>query len=176
MVEFQSPTGGDDGEPAASPLRITLRASPMLVALIVGLHLAAVAALVAGGAAGWMKLCGAFVLLATACRALRAHGLRASAGAVVSVVLHAPDRWRLTRADGSAVDARLSNIDYLHPQLVCLRFDDTRSAASAHGSVGRGRLACAVPWRRIGVVIPADATTPAAHRRLRVVLRSPPLR
>lgn len=174
------------GETVASDvvrLRVSLRASPMLIALIVAVHLIAGAVVAASGVVLWLKPCLVAVLVISLWRAVTEHGLRLSGRSVTALSLESSaagraGRWRLVRADGSEADARLSKVAYRHPQLICLCFEDWTGNVPARDDRNWRHLSRAITSWGIGtpgvtVVIPGDATTPAAHRRLRVALGNP---
>jgi toxin CptA len=137
----------------AATLRLTLRPSRRLAALLVLIHLVALAALGTLTLALWIRLALAVALAAALARALRRHALLQGCDAIVEITCAADGRLSLEQRDGTCRDAEVLAGSTVHPLAVLLRV-----------RVAGRRAARAV------VVFP-DSVEDDEFRRLRVWLR-----
>lgn len=131
---------------------IDLRLGPSraLCATLVAAYLAALAA-VWWALPAWLAAAMSLLLSCSAVVELHRHGLRKRADAVVGLSVRGA-AIRLERRDGLLLDGALDPDTVVLPWLVILRVR----------LPGKGGAAAVVPW---------DCAAPAAHRRLRVLLR-----
>ena len=136
----------------ALPLRIERRFSRGLAIAVVLVHTLAIAVVLPLDVAWWWKCLIAIAVGTQAVFSWRLHVSLTAARAVHAVLWKSEGEWQLTRADGTAQNARLRRASYVQPALVVLRFRIE----------GGGRCA---------VLLPADGVEAESHRRLRVGLR-----
>lgn len=133
------------------PLRLTPGRSRALAFWIVAVHAAAAASLTMLQAVPpILRGLLALVVVAGAIRAIRFHGLRTAAGAIVGTTLDNAE-WRLDLCNGTEIRARLLS-SFVHPKIIVVRL-----------AADRGR--------RFALVLAADALPSEDHRRLRMRLR-----
>jgi hypothetical protein len=125
-----------------------LRPSRRYVLLSVGLHSGAVLALWVSGLGPGPALALTVVILAGLIHDVRGTGLRRSRGAINSLQVQ-DGEFSFSRNDGSASGPARIRSGWV---------------------LGTAVLLCLVvaPWRRETVVVPADALSPEAFRRLRI--------
>ena len=134
-------------------VRVSLKPSRRLAALLICAHLAAAAALIPLDLSPWAKIAIAAAVAGSLWHALRLHALQRNAASVTELVLHAGDRAAVRVRSGDWVEGRVLGTTYVTPALVVLnlRLDGRRFARH--------------------VVILRDSTDAEALRRMRVLLR-----
>ena len=129
---------------------LNLRRSRLTTAAVIGLHLFAVAAIIAAAIALWIKLVTALLILASLLYNLHANRIKQT------LVWHKDDHWHITRGDDIVQHANLSRIDFFSRWLVIITLI----------CPARSRL------RKLQkFVIPADSLDANTFRLLRVRLR-----
>jgi hypothetical protein len=142
---------------ARMPLRVTLRASRRLGAVLVGLHAGAAATvLVADALPLEVRVALAAAAVLSLRGAWRAHASRAAPGAVVCIAHDDLGGWRVEYRDGRRCRVMPVATTLVHPALTLLVLRP----------LGAGRSA-----RRIHVTIAPDALRAQDFRRLRGRLR-----
>ncbi|HYC46314.1 MAG TPA: protein YgfX [Burkholderiales bacterium] len=134
-------------------VRIELRPSPRLAAVLVAAHLFAAAALAPLDLPWWFKLAGALVVCASLVRSLRCHALLRSRAAIMQVDLREGDRAAVRMRGGDWLKARVLGTTYVTPVVTILnvRLPGRRSARH--------------------VVLLSDSADEDTLRRARVALR-----
>jgi hypothetical protein len=142
-------------EPSDSAIFLRLGPSPRLAGALAGLHGGALACGLASDLPPAVKGALALLVICSAWRSVRVHGLRRVARSIVLLAFDRHGQWRLVRRDGRVLDASLAPGGFSHPLLVVLVFRVHGGGAAA-------------------VTILPDAAPRDALRRLRVRLRCEP--
>lgn len=132
-------------------LRVDLRPSFAVAAVLVAVHAGAMLGSLALPFNPWSALMAAGVLLVGAWRTLTRHALRRGPAAVVAVAHSEAAGWRVTTATRECVGPCTLSSAFVHPRLTILSFSS--------------------PQGRIDVLVPEGASDPDESRRLRIMLR-----
>ena len=135
------------------PLRLRLRSSPRLAAVLLAAHVAAAAALWASLLPVALSIAGSMAVAASAAWSMRGHAFRSAPSSVVELELYEDCTLSAGTVDGRWVRCRLIGSSFVSRVLTVLNL---RSEDA---------------WGVRSVLISADAVEPDAFRRLRVWLQ-----
>ena len=138
-------------ESPGDALRVELRPSLMVAALLAAMHAGAMLGALALPLYPWSASIAAGALLVSAWRSLTRHALRRGSAAVVAIAHEEPAGWRVTTAMRECVGPCTLTGAFVHPRLTILSFSSPRG--------------------RIDVLVPEVASDPDESRRLRITLR-----
>ena len=138
-------------ESSNSALRVELRPSLVVAAVLAAAHAGAMLGALALPLNPWSAWVVAGALLVSAWRTLTRHALRRGPAAIVTVAHSEEGGWRATTATRECVGPCTLSGAFVHPRLTILSFSS--------------------PQGRIDVLVPEGASDPDEARRLRIMLR-----